>query len=139
MERYETEAFFALVRNIYPKLGLIATHPRNEGKLAGGWKQAMRHKKEGMVTGTSDIFIPGIPSFVCEMKRKDHTKSELTEAQVDYLSAAKANGSFVCLALGADAAIQAVGKWIAYSQKIQLQLKQLDDRLTRSNRMSLTL
>jgi hypothetical protein len=136
LEKHETQAFFALLRNAYPSIGLIATHQRNEGKLAGGWRQANLYKKEGMVSGASDIIIPGIPSFVCEMKRKDHTKSDLSERQIDYLMACKAQGSFVCVALGADAALQAVQRWMQYSQKIRAQLKALS---THKNEGALTL
>ena len=118
LEKHEAKTFFALLRLKHPSLGLIAVHVRNEGKRPG-W-QANQFKREGLVTGTSDIIIPGNPSFVCELKRRDHKQSELTEAQVDYLHAAKANGSFVCIALGADAAMEAVGKWIQLSHKLEL-------------------
>lgn len=137
LEKHEAQTFFALLRNVYPSIGLIATHQRNEVKLAGGWRQANAWKREGMVTGAADIFIPGMPSFVCEMKRKDHSKSEITEAQVDYLMACKAQGSFTCIALGADAALQAVQRWMEYSRKIQEQIKTLN--VTKINERTLTL
>lgn len=71
-----------------------------------------KHKAEGMVSGASDIIIPGSPSFVCEMKRRDHTKSSLAPEQVEYLRAAKKTGAFVCIALGCDAAWGAFGEYL---------------------------
>lgn len=125
LEKHEIRTFFVLLRHAHPQLGLIAFHARNEGKRPG-WR-GTQHKLEGMVTGVSDIMIPGCPSFVCELKRRDHTKSEITKAQIDYLQACKTAGSFVCIALGADAAIEAVGKWLEYSRKLSM------DRPTRTN------
>jgi len=69
----------------------------------------------GMNTGASDIIIPGCPALVIEMKRRDHTKSKWQAGQIDYLEASKNAGAMVCVALGAEAAIQAVEEW--HSQK----------------------
>ena len=74
--------------------------------------QAAREKSEGMTTGAADIIIPGRPSFVCELKRRDHTKSRISEDQVNYLRATAANGSFSCVALGVEAAWEALNEWI---------------------------
>lgn len=65
-----------------------------------------------MVTGAVDIVIPGNPSFVCELKRRDHTLSKIHDEQVEYLHAAKEAGAFVCIALGADAASAAFEKFL---------------------------
>jgi len=70
-------------------------------------------KAEGMVTGTPDIIIPGDPTFVCELKRRDHTKSSLQDGQKDYLYAAQEAGGFVCIALGNKAAQEAFGQYLA--------------------------
>lgn len=112
-ESPEQIAVFRRIRSDYPELGLIALHPKNEQKLKG--KQFNRldiDKAMGFCKSASDIIIPGCPSFVCEIKRQDHTKSKWQEGQVEYLEAAKNNGSFVCVALGAVAAIQALHDWI---------------------------
>lgn len=91
--------------------GLIALHPRNEGQRH--FRQISREKAEGMVKGAADVIIPGAPSFVCEIKRRDHTKSQWQDGQKEFLYAAKKNGSFVCIALGADAAWEAFGDYVA--------------------------
>lgn len=74
--------------------------------------RAAKEKAEGMVTGAVDIVIPGNPSFVCELKRRDHTLSKIHDEQVEYLHAAKEAGAFVCIALGADAASAAFEKFL---------------------------
>lgn len=117
-EKYETEAFFTLLHNRYPKFKQISFHVRNEGKLSGGWRQANRHRKEGKLTGAADIVIPGNPyspgscACVIELKRKDHSQSKLSVAQEEFLVANKDAGVFVAIALGADAAMCAVEKWM---------------------------
>lgn len=112
LEAAETSTFFSIIRVKYPRtLAKIATHIRNESKR--NYRQAARHKAEGMVTGASDIIIPGSPSFVCEMKRRDHTKSRISQDQQDYLNAAQAQGAFACVALGHQAALDAVSEWVA--------------------------
>ena len=102
--------FFNNVRKIHPKIGLIATHIRNEGKRS--FSQAARQKAEGMTKGAPDVIIPGNPSFVCEIKRLDHTKSRWQDGQQEYLIAAQEMGSFVCVALGYEAALEALEEWI---------------------------
>ena len=105
-ESMEQVTFFARLRKEYPNSwGIVALHPRNEGKRS--WAKVAIEKAEGMVKGASDVIIPGNPSFVCEIKRKDHTKSQWQDGQQEYLNAAKEAGSFVCIALGADAATEA--------------------------------
>lgn len=64
-----------------------------------------------MTTGATDIVIPGCPAFVCELKRRDHTKSKLAEEQLAYMRAAQAAGAYVCIALGVDAAWGAFESW----------------------------
>ncbi len=110
VESAEQITFFNVLRRDYPQLGVIAVHPRNEGKRT--MQQAMRQKAEGMTAGASDIIIPGNPSFVCELKRKDHTLCSWEVEQLTYLETAKNNGSFVCVALGYEAALEALKVWI---------------------------
>lgn len=69
-------------------------------------------KSEGMTTGAADIIIPGAPAFVCELKRRDHTKSAISDEQLAYLEAAKEAGAWVCIALGADAAWEAFHEYL---------------------------
>lgn len=113
-EAAEQIAFFNQVRLRWPEtLGRLAIHPRNEAMLRNGQHSAlMRHKAEGMTPGAADIIIPGAPAFVCELKRQDRTKSAWQPGQVEYLKAAAQAGAFTCVALGAEAAIDAVKEWI---------------------------
>lgn len=109
-ETLEQVTFFARLRRAHPEsFGLLALHPRNEGKRTH--LQAAKEKSEGMSTGATDIVIPGRPAFVCELKRRDHTKSVIADAQLDYMRAAQAAGAYVCIALGVDAAWEAFQDW----------------------------
>ena len=112
-ESVEQVSFFSRLRREYPdSYGVIAIHPRNEGLLKNGQFDAIKKfKLEGMSKGASDIIIPGNPSFVCEMKRQDHTKSSWQDGQMLYLEAAQLCGSFACVALGAAAAWEAFECW----------------------------
>jgi hypothetical protein len=111
-ETLEQVTFFNRLRREYPDtLGKIAFHVRNEGKRTH--LEAASHKAEGMTTGAADIIIPGAPTFVCELKRRDHTQSEVSTAQLAYLRAAQDAGSFVCIALGVDAAWEALRVYMA--------------------------
>lgn len=111
-EALEQVTFFNRIRKLYPDTyGLLAVHIKNEGKRTA--HQAMKDKAEGMTAGASDIIIPGCPSFVCEMKRRDHTLSQWQDGQQEYILAAINTGAFACVALGADAAMEAFEKWIS--------------------------
>jgi hypothetical protein len=112
-EHVEQASFFARLRREYPdSYGLIALHPRNEGLVIDGQFQAViKRQLEGMAKGASDIVIPGNPSFVCELKRQDHTLSKWQDGQIAYLEAAASAGAFVCVALGAAAAWDAFEMW----------------------------
>ena len=106
-ESAEQITFFNWVRKT--EYGAIAVHIRNEGKR-NHW-QAAKQRAEGLCKGASDIIIPGSPSFVCELKRRDHTKCKWQEGQLDFLKKAQENGSFVCLALGYEGAKEAFNIW----------------------------
>lgn len=109
-EAAESVTFFAKIRREYPaSYGLIATHCRNEGKRS--YQQVSKQKSEGMTKGTPDIIIPGNPAFLCELKRRDHTKSSWQDGQQEYLLAAQDLGAFVCVALGYEAAYSAFIYW----------------------------
>ena len=110
-EALEQVTFFARVRRMYPDgYGLLALHPRNEGRRTH--LQVAKEKSEGMTTGATDIVIPGRPAFVCELKRRDHTKSKLADEQLAYLRASSSAGAYACIALGVDAAWEALQDWI---------------------------
>ena len=109
-ETAEAVTFFAKIRREYPdSYGLIATHIRNEGKRT--FHQTMKQQSEGMTKGAPDIIIPGNPTFICELKRQDHTKSSWQDGQQEYLEAAQKAGAFVCVALGYKAAYEAFIYW----------------------------
>lgn len=115
-ETLEQVTFFNRIRREHPDLwGLLALHPRNEGKRTT--HEVMREKSEGMSTGACDIVIPGAPAFVCELKRRDHTKSTIHNEQIMYLKAAKKAGCFVCIALGVEAAWGAFHEYLAGRQE----------------------
>jgi len=97
-EGAEQVTFFGWIRRQYPSTyGKIAIHPRNEGKRS--YAQARYQKADGLTAGAADIVIPCSPAFICELKRKDHTKSTISDEQIEYLQAAKELGAFVCVAL----------------------------------------
>jgi len=112
-EEVEQASFFSKLRREYPDTwGAIAIHPRNEGLLVKGQFSSVRKRAaEGMTKGASDIIIPGSPTFICELKRQDKSKSAWQDGQQEYLIAASRAGAFVCVALGAAAAFQAFYVW----------------------------
>lgn len=110
LESAEQATFFNRIRNDFPdSYGLIATHIKNEGKRSQN--QVTKDRMQGMTKGASDIIIPGNPTFVCELKRQDHTKSAWQPHQLQYLKTCHDNGAFVVLALGREAAYQALLDW----------------------------
>lgn len=90
-------------------------HPRNEGKRS--YRQTARHKAEGLTKGASDIVIPGAPAFVCELKRKDKTKSRVSPEQVDYIKTCLDAGAVACIAYGHEAALSAYKDWLKIINK----------------------
>lgn len=114
-ENVEQVTFFARIRRKYPDTwGVLALHPRNEGRRTHF--QISHQKAEGMTPGASDIVIPGNPAFVCELKRRDHTKSSWQADQEKYLRTAQQMGSFACVALGVDAAEEAFNEYLAWRE-----------------------
>jgi len=114
-KRRTDDLFNWLVRE-HPTWRALAIHPRNEQQLRGGQFRALaRHKAEGMTPGASDIIIPGAPTFVCEMKRCDHTLSKWQPGQAEYLEAARDVGCFACVALGANGAKEAFLEWFTHT------------------------
>jgi hypothetical protein len=110
VENADQVTLFAFIRAQYPETwGILAFHPRNEGERSIG--QAKWQKAEGMTAGTVDVIIPTAFSLVMEIKRKDHTKSKWQPGQEAYLRAAQDAGAYACIALGYEAAIEAVKYW----------------------------
>lgn len=112
-EDIEQVSFFSRLRREYPNtFGALALHPRNEQLLIGGqFRGVIKHKAEGMTKGAADIIIPARVSFVCELKRKDHTLSQWQDGQMEYLQEARRLGAFACVALGAESAWTAFSEW----------------------------
>lgn len=115
-ESAEQMTFVNRLRTRWPDtLGRVVVHIQNEGKRHA-W-QAQRDKAAGMTAGAADIVVPGRVTLLIELKRRDHTKSKFQPGQVEYLQAAHDMGAFVCVALGADAAMQAVEAWQALQKE----------------------
>ena len=111
-ETSEQVAFFAELKRKYPHLHDIAIHPKNEGKrMKGQFQQLAKDKAMGLNVGSADIIIPASPAFVCELKRKDHTQSKFQTGQAEYLGSCQKLGAVVCVALGYEAAMQAVDEY----------------------------
>lgn len=112
-ESVEQITFISWVRRTYPDShGITIFHAKNEGKIVDGQFTAVsKDRAMGMAIGCADIHNPGNPSLCMELKRKDHTKSTISDDQVNYLLTAQSLGSFVCIALGHQAAIEAFIHW----------------------------
>ena len=108
-ESAEMVTFFNQLKKLYPEAAEAATHIRNEGKRTHA--QTQRQKAEGMVTGASDIFIHGSPSFACEMKSISKT-SKISDKQIAFLDAVDDLGGFAFVAYGYKAALLAVEEWL---------------------------
>jgi hypothetical protein len=84
-EADEQATFFNQLRLKYPELGKIALHPKNEGRRKGWqFRQLEKDKALGLAVGAADIIIPGAPSFVCELKKRDSTKARWQPSQLEY-------------------------------------------------------
>lgn len=114
LEDAELMTFFNQLRIKYPDIAKVATHPDNEGLILGAAHNAhIKQKAKGAIrNGAADIIICGCPTFVCEMKRQDHTKSKWQDGQLDFLQTSQGLGAFVCVALGYEAALQALNDWL---------------------------
>ena len=113
-EDAELITFFNELKRLYPDLARIAIHPDNEGLVIGtGHLHHAKQKAKGAINkGATDIIIVGSQTFVCEMKRRDHTKCRWQDGQLEFLEYSLKNGAFVCIALGYESALEAVKDWI---------------------------
>lgn len=94
----------------YPQYAAVMLHPKNEGQRHKHQADAER-AKGALNTGACDIVLPGFPTLLIEMKRRDVTQSEITTDQLDYIDAAERVGCWACIALGWENAMLAVDKW----------------------------
>jgi hypothetical protein len=92
----------------------VAIHPDNEGLVIGAAHNAhIKQKAKGAIrNGAADIIIVGCPAFVCELKRRDHTRCRWQDGQLEFLEASQKQGAFACVALGFVAALEALNDWI---------------------------
>ena len=113
-EDAELITFFNQLKLHYPDLYNIAIHPDNERLISGtGFNAQSRQKAKGAIKkGAADIIICGNPTFVCELKRRDHTKCRWQDGQLEFLESSKKQGACVCVALGYEAALNAVNDWV---------------------------
>lgn len=110
MESAEQATFVNRLRREFPdSFGRLVFHVKNEGKRTRA--QYDKDFMDGLNTGAADIIIPGAITFVCELKRRDHTKSRISDQQQDFLEAAERAGAFAIVALGCDAAWEAFQEW----------------------------
>lgn len=116
-EDAELITFINQIKKRFPDTyGRTILHIKNEGKRTV--EQVSRDKAKGSLNaGASDIIIPGNPTFVCELKCKDHTKSKIEDEQPSYMLACQNSGAFVCIALGWAAAWEALEEWDAKSNR----------------------
>lgn len=113
-EDNELITFFNELYRIYPSLAKVAIHPDNEGLVRGsGHLHHARQKAKGAIKkGAADIVICGNPTFVCEMKKQDHTKSRWQAGQLEFLEESQNLGAFACVALGYKGALSAVDYYL---------------------------
>ena len=111
-EAAEMIGFFSWLRSRHPKLAAVAVHVRNEGQRSK--RQGYQHKQEGMNTGASDIVIPVSPPICIEMKRRDHTKSAISDEQLAYLVAAQDAGAYAVVALGCKGSMEVIDIWLEH-------------------------
>lgn len=111
LEDADLVTFFNQLRKLHPDFFRVALHIKNEGKRSN--QQVTKDRAKGALnSGASDIVIVGNPTFICELKRQDHTLSTIQKDQVDFLVASRNKGSFVCIALGWQAAIESFEKYL---------------------------
>lgn len=102
---------------IDPQLSeIIVIHIPNEKKrrkkedFAELKKQRM---KGAFLPGASDVIAVGHPTLIIELKRLDHTQSDIEDEQIDFLVKAMQSDAWVCIALGYVAALQFAREWYA--------------------------
>lgn len=120
-------SFFAWVRYQYPQYHDLIFHCETEFNPTSATSYAYHAKStaKGRLDGLADIVcLPiksGAPAFVCELKRKDISKSLASKKRKEHfhtqllrLQSQKKSGAFAIVALGLDAAKAA---FIEYMEK----------------------
>ncbi len=94
-EDSEQITFLNQLRKQKPHLAKVAVHIKNEGKRT--MEQIQKDKAMGLVTGASDILIPGAPTLLIELKKRT-SRAKPTDEQLEYIEDAEALGAmgFVC-------------------------------------------
>ena len=107
-ETAQSQTFVNQMRKRHPEL--LIMHIKNEGKKTKS--QADFDRSMGMLTGASDFIVIGNPTLCIEMKNADHTVSTISKEQQQFLLNAEKQGCFTCVALGWEAAMEAVEDWM---------------------------
>lgn len=110
-ESMEQTSFFNQLSKAHPIVASVAVHIPNEGLRTMPQISAMK-SRGGYIKGASDIFIPGNPSLLIELKSRSK-KSKISKDQDSYLNNAKLLGSMVCVCYGWQAAMEAVEEWMS--------------------------
>ena len=96
------------VRKKYPHI--LFTHIKNEGKRTKA--QMDFDKSMGLLGGVSDLVFFGSPPLMMEVKRQNMMLSKWQPNQQEFLLEAQKQGCKVCVALGWEAAMEAIEDWI---------------------------
>ena len=107
-EDAESQTFVNQMRKRFPHV--LFTHIKNEGKKTKA--QSDFDKSMGMQNGMPDFILLGVPPLPLEMKRRDHTKSKWQPNQQEILLQLAEQGCMSVVALGWEAAMQAVEDWL---------------------------
>ena len=114
-EDAEQKTIFNHLRTNKPELAMLATHVLNEGSKTQA--QAAKDALMGLTKGFCDIVIVGDPVFLCELKKRDFTKSKISKEQERFLIESSKTGAFACVALGFDGFILALEDWQKCTKK----------------------
>lgn len=117
-EDAEQITFFNQLKKLHPGIAELATSIKNEGKKSIG--QAVKDARSGLCQGMPDIMIVGTPMLLIEMKKKNHIKSRWQPNQERKILLAQERGAFACVALGYEAALEAVEDWIECTKAMKL-------------------
>lgn len=107
-EKSEQQTLVNQVRKKYPELML--TSVKNEGKRTKA--QMDEDRAMGFLNGVSDLVFFGNPMLFIEMKRQDHTQSTWQAGQQEFLIRMQEMGHVSLVALGWEAAMEAVEDWM---------------------------
>lgn len=68
-------------------------------------------KRGAIIVGWSDVCVTGFPTLFIEVKKKDHTQSNMPDHELTFLVDNQANDCWCCVALGWEAGIAAFEAW----------------------------